>query len=105
MSFLIDNKEWVIGIFSSVAVWFGGLKLKKVFDSRDKIQANDEGFTILKNRIESLTEDYLTISQVTTDLQKSLYEKQSQILTLEHECAQIKKLISRSCINDCLKNV
>jgi archaellum component FlaC len=104
MNFIVDNKEWLIGIFTTVFAWFGGLKLKKVFEGRDKISANDESFSILKKRIDDLTDDYIGLNQRFSEVQKEVFEKTNCISELEFEVKKIRGLISRTCINKCLKD-
>jgi archaellum component FlaC len=69
---------------------------------RDAANANDAVMTTMLNRINSLSDDFIRLSEQNTNTQKENFELKSRINSLENECEIIKTSILNKCINKCL---
>ena len=81
-----------------------GLNMRKSESElkRDASEANDAIMTTMLNRINSLSDEFIRLSEQNTNTQKENFELKSRINTLENECEIIKASISGKCVNNCL---
>jgi len=68
-------------------------------------EANDTILETLMNRINSLSDEYVRLSELNTITQKENFQLKTRLSQLEYECTQIKSKIENKCLKDCLKDV
>lgn len=77
--FLIDQKEWIIGIIGSVVMFFGGRKSKKITDKTGELENLEAVRKIEKQLIEDIKSQIDELRETNSGLQLIINQKDELI--------------------------
>ncbi len=77
------------------------LRSSKSKINKDTIEADDKALEMLKDRVDAMAKDYVKLSETNNVTQKENFNLKSRLSTVEYECGEMKRKISRKCDKNC----
>ena len=74
-NFLIENKEWLIGLIASISAFFGGRKMKKSNEKSAELQNLATIREMEKQLFDDMEERFDKLQQINTDLQNLISQQ------------------------------
>jgi len=96
---IIENRDWVIGVVSTITAWFGGRKLKK----SNEVSADLNNLSEIRKMEKALVDD---AQEIIKDLRETIDSLQNLIQEKNKFISEQKKVIDsqRKALNKCKHN-